>query len=64
MSPEKEKKQEEKQQKISDAELEKVSGGAMRAKRKVAAIKVLDEELTGIAGGAGGKLVERAMKKK
>jgi len=67
MKPQEEKKQEEKQREVSDAELEKVAGGA--ARRKVAIVerrpkrRVLDVELTGVTGGTG-QVLKRAARKK
>jgi len=69
MKPQEEKKQEEKQREVSDAELQKVAGGAARRvalveRRKVNKVKVLDVELTGVTGGTGEVLKKAARKKR
>ena len=66
MNPQEEKKQEEKQREIPDAELQKVTGGAARRKLAVARRlkeKVSDVELTGVTGGTG-QVLKRAARKR
>lgn len=68
MSPKEEKKQEAKQREVSDAELQKVAGGgrglAEVITKKKRTIRLLDAELTGVTGGAGGVIREKAPRKK
>ncbi len=68
MSPKEEKKQEEKQREVSDAELQKVAGGALRLKEagvgRIVKRKALDVELTGVTGGTGGVILEKVARKK
>jgi len=68
MKPQEEKKQEEKQREVSDAELQKVAGGTVRIAKEVPdrkrKVRLLDVELTGVTGGTGGVVLKKAAKKR